>query len=225
MAGVQAQSVYSGGSYQGLATYYGASGDNGHCSYQNSNAGAMPWAQGVIFVAINSGQYQNSATCGMCLAMTATGSGAGGNPLPSQTQVAMVVNECPTCQDVAGIDMALDGDGAWGITWTPIPCPGVGDSPFQYACENCHPYFNKILISNHRMPLASVTLNGVPLARSPDNHWITGAAAYPATLAITSVMGQTVTDTLQAWSGPNGVQTGGAQFPAGSFGGRKLMGI
>ncbi|KAK9824131.1 hypothetical protein WJX72_008013 [[Myrmecia] bisecta] len=218
-----AQSIYSGGTLQGLMTYYGSSGANGHCSYHMSGAQGLPWGQNVNFVAINSGQYQNSATCGMCIQYQGTGSGAGANPVPSTPQTAMVVNECPTCQDVHGIDLALDGDGAWGIVWTPVPCPGVGSSPFQYSCQNCNTGFNKILVANHRVPLASVAVNGVPLARSSDNYWMAGEVAYPAQITITSVTGQTVTDTLQPWSNPNGVQQGSVQFPDGGASGRKLM--
>lgn len=52
------------------------------------------------------------------------------------------------------------------------------------------------------------------MARSVDNYWIadSGTYTFPAAVSITSVFGDTVTDTVNVAS-PTGAVTGKAQFP------------
>ena len=60
-------------------TYYGDVGASGTCSFDLSDAQLLPWASGTqLRVAMDQPLFFNSQTCGMCLAMHATGPGSGG---------------------------------------------------------------------------------------------------------------------------------------------------
>ena len=59
-------------------TYYGDAGGAGTCSFQYSDAQALPWASGTSFrVAMDQPFFYGSQTCGMCIAMRGTGPGSG----------------------------------------------------------------------------------------------------------------------------------------------------
>ena len=65
-------------------------------------------------VAIDREQFYQGG-CGMCLELTGTGVGSGGNPVTGVYHV-FVNNQCPECE-FGHLDVALPGDGLWDITW------------------------------------------------------------------------------------------------------------
>ena len=87
------------------ATYYGDFKGAGACSFQFStpNSFTLPWAYGDKFgVAMNSPQWAGSAVCGMCIAFTGAGTGAG-NPIykPSQTNQQYTIGKVYYLADVS----------------------------------------------------------------------------------------------------------------------------
>merc|ERR1719343_2020251 len=99
----------------------------GNCAFREAS-GLNQFDQSTQIVAINSGQYYDSAACGLCLTMEGTGSGAGNDPISTTPFTAVVTDNCPSCPNSGDLDLATHPklDGRWGITWTAIPCP-VGD--------------------------------------------------------------------------------------------------
>jgi len=84
--------------YQGEATYYGAGNDNrGACGGNGLPTGPG----GLMTVALNSPQYGGGENCGKCIEGTASGDGAGGNPIPSKF-FAAINNLCPEVREADG---------------------------------------------------------------------------------------------------------------------------
>ncbi len=71
--------------------------------------------RGIDFtVALDQPQF-NVGGCGMCIELTGTGTGAGGNPVTG-TYTVFVNNLCPECE-FGHLDFATPGDGSWDIVW------------------------------------------------------------------------------------------------------------
>jgi hypothetical protein len=103
--------------YVGEATYYGAGNDGrGACGGNGFSTGPG----GLMTVALNAPQYGNGENCGKCIEGTASGEGAGGNPIPSRFYAA-INNLCPECRH-GDIDFAVNGDGRWKVEWQVVPC-------------------------------------------------------------------------------------------------------
>lgn len=203
--------------YTGDGTYYGQHGGAGHCSMQFTDSAQLPWTTGVsYFVALNRPQYNDSLPCGTCVALRGTGPGIGTLPVPETVAYALVADECPECQ-TGDLDIATAGDGRWTIQWHAVPCD-VGATSFQYSFQNSNPWFVKLGITNTRVPPASVELsvNGqyAAMQRTIDNYFVLSSGtpvAFPASVRVTSIMGDMVEDTIGAATAEP-VQ-GTAQFP------------
>ena len=204
--------------YTGDGTYYGDHGGAGHCSMQFTDSAKLPWTNGVsYFVALNRPQYNDSLPCGTCIALRGTGPGVGTLPIPATVEYALVADECPECQ-TGDLDIATPGDGRWTIQWHAVPCD-VGSSSFQYSFQNSNPWFVKLGITNTRVPPASVELSidgqYASMQRTIDNYFVLSSGtpvAFPASVRVTSIMGDTVEDIIEAVTA-SPVQ-GKAQFPA-----------
>ena len=51
------------------------------------------------------------------------------------------------------LDQASEGDGRWGIAWTPVQCPvgtGGNTSHFYYSFQGSNPWYLKLQIANAR---------------------------------------------------------------------------
>ena len=203
--------------YTGDGTYYGQHGGAGHCSMQFTNSAQLPWTNGVsYFVALNRPQYNDSSPCGTCVALHGTGPGIGTLPVPETVAYAIVADECPECK-TGDLDIATSGDGRWTIQWHAVPCD-VGATSFQYSFQNSNPWYVKLGITNTRVPPASVELSiggqYAMMQRTIDNYFVLSSATpvvFPATVRVTSIMGDMVEDTIGVATG--GPVLGKVQFP------------
>ena len=77
-------------------TYYGEYGGGGKCSIDPRVlfTDEANW----ITVAAGPENYKGSLGCGMCVSITGTGEGLGGNPIKG-TYKAVVNNECSECEE------------------------------------------------------------------------------------------------------------------------------
>ncbi|KAL0033434.1 hypothetical protein WJX77_009283 [Trebouxia sp. C0004] len=146
-------------------------------------------------------------------------SGSGANPISTAVQYGIATDECPECLS-GSLDLAQDGDGRWTIDWYPVQC-NVGDSYFQYSFQGSNAEYVKMAITNTRVPAAAVSIkvDGVyqAMTKTVDNYWLADSSAYtfPASVQVTSVLGDTVTDVVNVAS-PSGAVVGAAQFPLSS---------
>ena len=62
-----------------------------------------------------------------------------------------MVDDCPGCP-VGQLDQAIDGDGAWDITWQLRQC-NVGNGPVYYSFQGSNPFYIKMAIFNTRWGL------------------------------------------------------------------------
>ena len=203
--------------YTGDGTYYGQHGGAGHCSMQFTDSAQLPWTNGVsYFVALNRPQYNDSSPCGTCVALHGTGPGIGTLPVPETVAYAIVADECPECK-TGDLDIATSGDGRWTIQWHAVPCD-VGSTSFQYSFQNSNPWYVKLGITNTRVPPATVELSiggqYATMQRTIDNYFVLSSGTpvvFPASVRVTSIMGDTVEDTIEAATG--GPAHGKVQFP------------
>jgi len=96
----------------GQATYYGAYTNGGSCGLDPTPFAGINGIYSTV--AIADPQYLGSKACGMCVIFTTTGTGS--------TSLVFVNNECPSCNP-GGLDLGLNGDGIFNITWQATPCP------------------------------------------------------------------------------------------------------
>jgi hypothetical protein len=152
-------------------------------------------------VAMNANQYGGSETCGMCVAATGTGAGAGGDPFPTGSiRYGIVVDKCPECQP-GSIDWRAPNqlDGRWSVDWYPVQCPVSGN--FRFSTEGSNKWYLKVQVTNARAPVARLSLNiggGYEvLARTADNHFIWQGPGVlpdgPILFQVESVFGDVVT--------------------------------
>lgn len=220
--GFAQSNVQFGETAQGDGTYYGLTNGAGHCSFQFSKSESLPWATGInSFVALNAPQYGDSSACGLCLQYKGTGSGSGGDPVSPSPQYGLIADECPECL-TGSLDIAEAKDGRWGISWLPVQCQ-VGTSSFQYSFQGSNSYYIKMSVTNTRVPVQSVSLSiggaYASMKRTIDNYFVLfsgNPVTFPADVQVTSILGDTVTDTINAASPQSPPVTGSGQFPASS---------
>jgi len=181
----------------GDGTYYGTTnGKSGACSVYPRPS----FMNGLTTVAINNPQWLGSATCGMCVQVTGTGSGSGANPVTG-TFIAVVDDLCPECL-TGSLDIARNSDGRWGINWVAVDCPVKGG--LTYFFQGSNPYYLKMQVGNHRVPVKAVQFqkngkwyNG---QRTSDNFWNPVGYPYPASfplnVRVQGVNGQWVSDVV-----------------------------
>jgi len=214
-------SKYYSNVQSGTATYYGLYGGGGACTLDPT---PFAGSNGVTTtVAISADVWDSSYACGMCIQVTATGSGSGSNPVKG-TFIAYVNNLCPECNPTS-IDIGQSGDGAWGVTWKAVPCP-VGTENIQFLLQGDNQYYIKLQARNTRYPVEGISIlqSGVyhDLQRTADNFFTAGSSVvfpltYPITVKVTATTGDFVIDTVPSLT--NGVVMDGTQqFPDCSSG-------
>lgn len=167
-------------------------------------------------VAIVTADYLLSKTCGMCISVTGSGVGSGANPVTG-TFTVFVNNECPSC-NAGGLDLGLNGDGLWDITWQAVPCPVSSNVQYVIKTGSSATWF-AIQPRNTKYPvyLTDILVGGswVNLPRVSYNYFVQSfsgsGVTFPATIRLTSVMGQVVEDTIPSLQ-INVVFNGNVQF-------------
>jgi len=205
-------------SYTGYATYSGATA-GGACGFGSSTP---PNLVGMVPVAINPADYQDgdvSRACGAVLRIVGTGTGSGATPVPTKPFLGYVADLCAGCASHS-LDLAVPGDGKWGIMWALVNATGA--KPLMYQFTGSSLLYVKLLVSNYNSLLAKVeirtSLTGVyaPMIRTSDNHWVLPAGVLfgnPISLRLTDIYGDRITQ--GALRIINDVQqTGDTQFPA-----------
>jgi expansin (peptidoglycan-binding protein) len=177
-----------GASQMGVATFYDATGA-GNCSFD-------PSPNDLMVAAMNAAQYDNSAVCGECVAVTG----------PMGTVTVRIVDQCPGCESghldlsaQAFAMIAMPSQGRVSITWQPVSCVVLG--PIQYHFKDgSNPYWVAIQLRNTRLLVqsleAQVSGAWMPLARQSYNYFVasSGLGPGPFTLRVTAVDGQQLTD-------------------------------
>jgi expansin (peptidoglycan-binding protein) len=204
------------------ATYYGLQTPTGSGNCGLSRGGAIPaWVRGFDYtVAINAPQYGSGGwACGACLSGTSRGVGLGATP-PKATFLAYVVDKCPECA-FGSLDLAVNGDGRWDISWKAVPCP-VGNSKVTYVLEGSNAFFLKVRVANTPIPLRAldVFVGGrfVAAQKTQDNAWqvSAGQMAVPLLVRMTSIANEVLNDTLPSVTTNDVLFQGSVQFGAGN---------
>jgi len=202
----------------GSGTYYGPT-TGGNCGF-GTLLPSFVASQKLTQVALNAAQYAGdyeSGGCGLCIQMEGTGTGSGAKPISKTPFIAFVEDDCPGC-DPKSIDLAVTGDGKWGITWKGVACP-VGSEKLKYKFQGSNPYYLKVQVVAHKLPLSKVQFKvGSTLytaTRTQDNFWLaTGVPtpiAFPLTILCTATSGEVVTDSIPSLTNDVLLQ-GKAQF-------------
>jgi expansin len=192
---------------EGYATYYAADG-SGNCSF--------PASSGDLRVAaINTADYQGSASCGGCVAIDG----------PLGSVVVRIVDRCPGC-GAGGIDLSTSAfaeianlsDGKVPITWRYVPCEVEGPIRYHYK-SGSNEWWSAVQIRNHRHRIAKLEFLG------PDGYQEVGRVDYnffvqsggmgppPYSFRVTDVLGQSLEDADVPFV-VGGERSGAAQFPA-----------
>jgi len=153
-------------------------------------------------VALVSTDWQNGAVCGMCIQVTSKGTGSGANPIPSAPFTVFVNNQCPSCAS-GGIDLGLNGDGAWDMTWKAVACPVTSAVQYVYKSGSSVSWAG-VQVRNTKYPVfaVSLTYGSTTVVLTPQSYnYYTGnlSPAFSSgngTITITSVTGEVVTDSI-----------------------------
>ena len=121
---------------------------------------------------------------------------------------------------MGSLDLATPGDGRWDLSWQAVQC-AVGGSSFVYTFEGSNPFYVKMRVSNTRVPVAAVEMQlsdntFAPMTRTQDGAWTLSSPnlVFPAGVQVTSVLGDTVLDTVAtATDSTTSLINGTAQFP------------
>jgi expansin len=172
----------------GEGTYYNANG-TGNCSFDAS-------PQDLMVAAINAADYQSSALCGACLAVTG----------PSGSVTVRVVDQCPGCKH-GDLDLSPQAfqklsplaAGRIPITWNQVACDVTGPIAYHFK-DGANAYWTAIQIRNHRYPIAKLeAMQGsayVEVPRLDYNYFVqaSGLGPGPYMLRVTDTRGHTVED-------------------------------
>lgn len=119
------------------------------------------------------------------------------------------------------LDQASNGDGRFKIDWHAVQCQ-VGQSSFVYGMSGSNPYYVKLQVANTRVPVAAVSImtqgqaDYAVMQPTKDNAWLLFSGVpvvFPASLMITSVLGDVVMDNLTTTNLQGPPVQGSAQFP------------
>ena len=102
--------------FDGDGTFYGDGGHGaeGACMLERGFNG-IP-----MTVAINREQWMGGAVCGRCVLIQPSSKGLGMTPIVEPIK-ATIDNLCPECNH-GDIDIGLNGDGRWKISWEFVDC-------------------------------------------------------------------------------------------------------
>ncbi len=177
---------------QGVATYYAADG-SGNCGFD-------PSPGDLDVAAMNAAEYDGSAVCGECVAITG----------PKGNLAVRIVDQCPECEtghlDLSQQAFAQIADVAAGrvpITWEVVACDVTGDVAYHFK-DGSSQYWTAIQVRNARLPVTKLEWqeNGswVDVPRTTYNYFVaasgTGAGAFQ--VRVTAADGQTLVDSLPA---------------------------
>jgi expansin (peptidoglycan-binding protein) len=156
--------------------------------------------------------------CGACALVTGD----------AGTAIVLLDDLCPGCS-AGDLDFTIEAkaavttDGMNGrdpISWQLVPCPVTGN--ILVDLQGSNPFYVKLRLSNHRLPLAGVSVRPADagtytaLTRTSDNFWVLaggGPYGFPIGIRATDVLGHSVDLTLPALSAPP-ADTGGQFAPA-----------
>jgi expansin len=197
--------IQFGRTYQGRATFYGATGA-GNCSFDASSD--------LMVGAMNQQDYDNSQACGAHLSVKG----------PNGTVKIRIVDRCPECPPGA-IDLSQQAfakiaplsAGRVPITWRLLSPAGLGSLSYRYKSGSSQ-YWCAIQVLNHRNPVRSMELkvggSWRTLPRQEYNYFLSdGGAGCGGTIRITDIYGNRLTDSGIRLA-PDQIQRGKAQFPA-----------
>eukprot|EP00803_Ostreobium_quekettii_P004794 evm.model.scf_1049EXC.1 EVM.evm.TU.scf_1049EXC.1 scf_1049EXC:9030-10199(+) len=181
--------------FYGDGTYYGPS-NWGACVLRDP---VPSYYSGMMPVAMNVAQFEDSASCGTCLQVWGSGNGAGANPITGSF-MAFVSDNCPGCK-WGDIDLSTNGDGRWDVQWTAVPCP---DSQISFKFEGSHQWYLKVQPRGMKSPAVKVTIDGQWAKHSTDNFfevWNGGGFNFPVPITVETVLGCTYSAYLNGHSG------------------------
>jgi len=201
----------------GYGTYYGGT-TGGACGFGTLTPS---FVSSLKQVAMNPNFFAGSLGCGMCVSMHGiSGSGAGSGSTPvSTTAFTVFVSDLLPSGGNGDIDIGTSGDGKWVINWKAIPCP-VGTGKFSYKFEGSNPYYLKLQVVGHSVPVQSVQFvkgsTAYPGVRTTDNFFTLPSnfptpVTFPISINIVDTNGQKVSDTISSLSNDVLIQ-GKAQF-------------
>lgn len=182
--------------YQGDATYYGES-NGGNCVLRNP---VPSMYSGMVPVAMNGVQYENSELCGACLRVFGDGEGSGGSPVKGEF-TAFVADKCPECKH-GDIDLSKSGDGRWKVRWELIKCPNSGDISFYF--EGSNPFYYKVQPRGLPSPATKVMIGGIQGRRSDDNFYIAENGASfqnPVNIQVWTLLGDYYESSVSGYTG------------------------
>jgi len=152
--------------------------------------------------------------CGVCIQMQATGTGSGSNPISKTPQTVFAHDLCGGCA-TGSLDLAVAGDGSWGITWKAVVCP-VGSEKLKYKFEGSNPYYLKVQVVSNSLPLSKVEFvvgsTTYPATHTSDNFWTTSSLAnptFPLSVNVYSTAGVKLSDQIPSLT--NGVLLNGVK--------------
>eukprot|EP00761_Pharyngomonas_kirbyi_P013612 gb/GECH01013641.1/.p1 GENE.gb/GECH01013641.1/~~gb/GECH01013641.1/.p1 ORF type:complete len:278 (+),score=52.17 gb/GECH01013641.1/:1-834(+) len=185
------------GKQEGLAFYTNPNRGVGACSFADVPA----VAEDRMLIGISRKHWMNSLVCGMCIEISASGSGTGSTPLEGNF-TAFIWDVCPRC-DENGVDIPKNGDGEWEVSWRAVPCETNGTELEYTIPEGLPKHELKILIRNLAMPLKSVSFKlgeeWLDMERTTDNHFLRDGLdrediRYPIELRMETIDGRTIED-------------------------------
>ena len=177
-----------GAAQKGQGTYYAATGA-GSCSYD-------PSPDDLMVAAINTPQYFNGQSCGMCAAVAG----------PKGSIVLRIVDLCPECKagdldlsEQAFVMIADKADGHVPISWVPVACTVRGPIAIRFK-EGSSQWWLALQVRNSRLPISMIemqtTAGFVALEQQDYNYAVnaSGPGPGPYSLRITAIDGQQVTE-------------------------------
>ncbi len=180
--------IKPGGTYSGVATFYGADG-GGACLFDHPSADLM-------VAAMNTRDYETSKACGARVQVWAA-NGA--------TITVRIVDECPGDCQVGQIDLSREAfarlaDPTLGripITWSLVSPDTAGSLAIRYK-DGSSQYWCGLQVIDHRNPVArvEVSVNGAykALERTSYNYFLSpDGSGCGSTIRVTDIYGESLT--------------------------------
>lgn len=162
--------------HAGEGTYSGEGPHGGKCKLEGDHTPHFVTSKSTPTAAISGNYYFGSQACGMCIQVSSTTTAAdehtsahpqqpmlvnaGNDPVSEFNEgepfVVMVDNSCSDegCMATgAALDLALDLDGRWDLSWEAVECP-VGNDVIDYFFEDSNRHGMKVQARGHRFPIA-----------------------------------------------------------------------
>ncbi len=180
--------IKPGGTYSGVATFYGADG-GGACLFDPPSSDRM-------VAAMNTRDYETSKACGVRVQVRAANGAA---------ITVRIVDECPGDCQVGQIDLSQEAfarlaDPTLGripITWSLVSPDTAGSLAIRYK-DGSSQYWCGLQVIDHRNPVArlEVSVNGAykVLERTSYNYFLSpDGAGCGSTIRVTDIYGESLT--------------------------------